>query len=130
MYIGGMNGQVHAALALQCRMHVVRRGRSLSGSSKVTRLNTHNMAKKIEGLSRYTDISPSGRIVVRLLGESDYQCKAVTVVVHEGTHERVFTESEVRAIVDRIGRANVLPEALYSWSVHVAKEAGVCFDPA
>ena len=53
---------------------------------------------------------------------------------HEATlvvgKERVFTESEVMAIVERIGRANVLPEALYSWSVHVAKEAGVSFDPA
>ena len=43
---------------------------------------------------------------------------------------RAFAESEVKAIVERIGRANVLPEALYSWSVHVAKEAGVSFNPA
>ena len=60
-----------------------------------------------------------------------YQEQAATLVMHGGKkHERVYTESEVMAIVERIGRANVLPEALYSWSVHVAKEAGVSFDPA
>lgn len=88
------------------------------------------MTKKIDGWSKVDDISPSGRIVVRLLGESNYQCSAVTVVVHDDKHERVFTESEVRDIVDRIGRANCLPEALYSWAVYVAKGAGVSFDPA
>ena len=56
------------------------------------------MAKKIDGWSRYADISPSGRIVVRLLGESDYQCSAVTVVVHDDKREPVFAESEVRAM--------------------------------
>lgn len=86
------------------------------------------MAKKIEGWSRDTDISPSGRIVVRLLGESDYQCRAVTVAVHDGKHERVFTESEVRAMVREMVEGVAAGEELTLETI--AAKHGVLLDPA
>ena len=98
----------------------------LSGGSKVTWLKTHNMAHtilvRLDVDDEYADIPPDITAMDYLEGSKAHGWEVVT--------ERVFTESEVMAIVERIGRANVLPEALYSWSVHVAKEAGVSFDPA
>ena len=84
-------------------IHVVRRGRSLSGNSKVTRINRHDMAKKIEVWAHlhsyrgewFVDERPHETKV----GGTQ---KASTLVVHDDKHERVFTESEVRAMLKAV----------------------------
>lgn len=83
------------------------------------------MATKIEGWANGNPAYPGRHHSFTDLN-SGVGVKATLVI----GDERVFTESEVRDIVDRIGRANCLPEALYSWAVYVAKGAGVSFDPA
>ena len=116
------NGQVHAALALQCRMHSVRRDRSPHSGQQVTRINTHKMAKKIEGFT----VKDSGEMpnITQFPPNDCPQC--VTVVLHEHRHERVFTESEVRAYGDDLLSAHMSPgqivdraddyeEPLYRW---------------
>jgi hypothetical protein len=85
-----------------------------------------HMAKKVNGYM----INRGGWIEFDQASDENGPWVPCTMVISDKAHERVFTESEVKAIVERIGRANCLPEALHSWAVHVAKEAGVSFDPA
>ena len=107
----------------------------LSGSSKVTRLNTHDMAKKIEVWAHlhshrgewFVDERPHE---TKVAGTQ----KASTLVVHGEKHERVFTESEVRAIMEHMlddkwfmhGTAEAREEKIR----HMAKTHGIVLDPA
>jgi len=96
----GANGQVHAALALQCRMHSVRRGRSLFTSQKqkvmghLTEAQYKIIADRmIEEHRKYGDRLRPGHW-------ADVAARKVASHIadfREG--ERVFTESEMRAII-------------------------------
>ena len=82
--------------------HAVRRGRSL-GRSKVTRLNAEDMAHtiliRIDVDDEYKDVDPIITAADYLEGPKAYGWEVVT--------ERVFTESEVRAIADSMKLAVV-----------------------
>lgn len=73
---------------------------------EVTRLNTHDMAKKIQAYIDAPVIDPPDQhtkliasVVAAPLADAD-PVRCVTLIDHEGNkHERTFTESEVRAIL-------------------------------
>ena len=105
----------------------------LSGSSKVSWLNTHNMAKTVKAWAtkfqidqleegHQTSIQPMG--VDKL--PSDYRCPNISVVVHDGPHERVFTESEVKAMLDELKEANRALSELRT----TTRRHGISLDPA
>lgn len=64
--------------------------------------------------------------------------KASTLVVHDGLHERVYTESEVKAMLDEMIAAKVfrVSRPLSDWAVMVRdirsilKKNGIVLDPA
>ena len=87
------------------------------------------MTKKIEGFT----VKDGGEIPnITPFPPNDYpQC--VTVVLHEHRHERVFTESEVKAMLRSITHCTGSPLA----SIHIeevrrvfADEHGIVLDPA
>jgi hypothetical protein len=103
------NGQVYAALALQCRMHVVRRV-VLSGSSKVTQLNTQNMAKKIEGYVIDNDSWLKDWVTFKQVADDSAQWSHCTIVISKKP-QRVYTQDEVEKLVKALRTAyNVVDE--------------------
>ena len=80
------------------------------------------MTKKIEGFT----VKDGGEIPnITPFPPNDYpQC--VTVVLHEHRHERVFTESEVRDMINAMAEACDLAPIHYK----VVGEHGIVLDPA
>ena len=114
------------------RIAVVRRGRSLR-RSKITQLNTHDMADKIKGWVDQFMVPPHQRERNENITVQDHKWlsgdRQCTLVV---TDERVFTESDVKAILrDLLAAAEDGPfMPNYDRMDEMVKFHGLSFDPA
>jgi hypothetical protein len=96
------------------------------------------MAKKIKGWVRPAGVevngpgyelgSGCGWCEFNECGQPDYGDEKATLVVGD---ERVFTESEVRAIIERLTASDVFTDGQRQYIIHAAWGGGVSFaDPA
>jgi hypothetical protein len=67
------------------------------------------LKKKVDGYMS-EDICGTESVVVVFNDRKTARC--CTLVVHEGSHERVFTESEVNALLGEIKRADLFVDSL------------------
>lgn len=100
----------------------------LSGRSKVTQLKMQNMAEKVEMFAGWD--WDSSVIVGREMNQ--HLPNRCTVVVHDDKAERVFTESEVKAILcDLLAAAEDGPfMPNYDRMDEMVRLHGLSFDPA
>lgn len=85
------------------------------------------MARKEQMLA---GIDYDGSIIVGT-EKNDYINKPCTVVIHEGKPERVFTESEVRAMLEDMRNDPLTDELQRSGVIEpIAAKHGIVLDPA
>lgn len=105
----------------------------LSGSSKVTQLNTYDMADKNRVWMRqkdFDDLDQDAGWCNVYSYEPAPPSREATLVVHEGKAERVFTESEVRAMLEDMRNDPLTDELQRSGVIEpIAAKHGIALDP-